>query len=76
MRNKIVKDGKIVGLKKKEKKSNKKCTKEKSVNVVTFKGYEYGDIAKDFILRMKEKKARESLLILKDKINIDKNVLI
>lgn len=76
LRNKIVKDGKIVGLKKKEKKSNKKCTKEKSVNVVTFKGYEYGDIAKDFILRMKEKKARESLLILKDKINIDKNVLI
>lgn len=76
LRNKIVKDGKIVGLKKKEKKSNKKCTNEKSVNVVTFKGYEYEDIAKDFILRMKEKKARESLLILKDKINIDKNVLI
>lgn len=75
-RNRIFKDGKIIGIKTRKIKRNKKCTKSLNVKTVTFKGYEYEDIAKDFILRMKEKKAKESLLILKDKINIEKNVLI
>ena len=75
-RNRIFKDGKIIGIKTRKVKTNKKCTKSINVKTVTFKGYEYEDIAKDFILRMKEKKAKESLLILKDKINIEKNVLI